>query len=62
MNCLVGRCAELDLSLVNIRHVGTDVDRWGTGGGPPHTFQRGGESIGIVPPTFQFIKIAGHVV
>ena len=64
MNGLVGRCAELDLSPVNIRHVGTGVDRWGTegdGGDASLHFSAWGNSIGIVPPPFQFIKIAGHV-
>ena len=34
----------------------------GNGGGTrPPTFQGGGGSIGIVPPTFYFRKIARHI-
>ena len=40
----------------------TGVDRWGTWGTRSPTFQRGGNcGIGIVPSTFQFRNIAGHV-
>ena len=34
----------------------TGVDRWGTGGTRPPTFQLGGDHIGNVPPTFLLKK------
>ena len=46
------------------RSVGDGGGGGGRGGGgtraPPH-FSAWGDSIGIVSPTFQFRKIAGHV-
>ena len=39
----------------------TGVDRWGTEGDASPHFSAWGDSIGIVPPTFQLRKMAGHI-
>ena len=42
-------------------HGHRSVGDGGGGDASPPTFQSGGDSIGIVPHTFQFRKIARHI-
>ena len=61
------RCIQCNIDRTQVgsaRHfvcIGTGVDRWGTGGTRPPHFSGWGDSIGIVPPTFQFRKFARHI-